>query len=34
MGHAGREAVSEKFDLQTNVAQLIEAYGIVSEARA
>jgi len=34
MGHAGRETVSEKFDLQTNVARLIEAYGIVSEARA
>lgn len=29
MGHAGRETVSEKFDLQTNVAQLIESYGIV-----
>ena len=34
MGHAGRETVSEKFDLQTNVAQLIESYGIESEARA
>ena len=29
MGEAGRETVSEKFDLQTNVAQLIESYGIV-----
>ncbi len=34
MGHAGRETVGAKFDLQKNVAQLIESYGIVSEARA
>jgi glycosyltransferase involved in cell wall biosynthesis len=28
MGHAGREIVSEKFDLRKNVAQLITSYGI------
>ncbi len=33
MGHAGRETVSARFDLQKNVAQLIQSYGIVSEAR-
>jgi len=32
MGQAGRETVNAKFDLQKNVAQLIESYG-VSEAR-
>jgi glycosyltransferase involved in cell wall biosynthesis len=30
IGHAGRETVGAKFDLQKNVAQLIESYGIVS----
>jgi colanic acid/amylovoran biosynthesis glycosyltransferase len=28
MGAAGRETVSEKFDLRKNVAQLVRAYGI------
>jgi glycosyltransferase involved in cell wall biosynthesis len=28
MGQAGREIVSEKFDLRKNVAQLIASYGI------
>lgn len=28
MGHAGRAIVSEKFDLQKNVAELINSYGI------
>jgi glycosyltransferase involved in cell wall biosynthesis len=28
MGEAGREIVSEKFDLRKNVAQLISSYGI------
>jgi glycosyltransferase involved in cell wall biosynthesis len=28
MGQAGRETVSDKFDLRKNVAQLINAYGI------
>jgi glycosyltransferase involved in cell wall biosynthesis len=28
MGHAGRETVSDKFDLRKNVAQLITSYGI------
>jgi len=34
MGEAGRETVSEKFNLQKNVAQLIESYGIASKANA
>ncbi len=34
MGNAAREIVKTKFDLRTNVSQLIESYGIeVSEAR-
>jgi glycosyltransferase involved in cell wall biosynthesis len=33
IGQAGRETVRAKFDLQKNVAKLIESYGIVSEAR-
>jgi glycosyltransferase involved in cell wall biosynthesis len=28
MGEAGRVVVAEKFNLRTNVAQLIESYGI------
>jgi glycosyltransferase involved in cell wall biosynthesis len=28
MGQAGRETVSDKFDLRKNVAQLITSYGI------
>ncbi len=34
MGKVGRATVEAKFDLQKNVAQLIEAYGIESVARA
>ncbi|MGZ8848172.1 MAG: glycosyltransferase family 4 protein [Pyrinomonadaceae bacterium] len=35
MGKAAREIVKAKFDLRTNVSQLVESYGIeVSEARA
>jgi glycosyltransferase involved in cell wall biosynthesis len=30
MGAAGRKVVDEKFDLKTNVARLLETYGIVS----
>jgi len=34
MGEAGREIVRTKFDLKTNVSQLVESYGIkISEAR-
>jgi glycosyltransferase involved in cell wall biosynthesis len=32
LGNAGRATVGAKFDLQKNVAQLIDAYGIASEA--
>jgi glycosyltransferase involved in cell wall biosynthesis len=28
MGEAGRAVVADKFDLRTNVAQLIKSYGI------
>jgi glycosyltransferase involved in cell wall biosynthesis len=34
MGEAGRVVVAEKFDLRTNVAQLIESYGICSPEEA
>ncbi len=34
MGEAGRKTVEAKFDLRKNVAELIDAYGIVSEAVA
>jgi glycosyltransferase involved in cell wall biosynthesis len=33
MGQAARQRVEKKFDLSENVAQLVESYGIVSEAR-
>jgi glycosyltransferase involved in cell wall biosynthesis len=33
MGEAGRATVKTKFNLQRNVSQLIEAYGVASEAR-
>jgi hypothetical protein len=33
MGNAGRLTVQMKFNLQTNVAQLLQSYGVVSEAR-
>lgn len=33
MGRVGNETVRAKFDLQRNVAQLIESYGIASEVR-
>src|SRR5207248_928820 len=32
MGNAGRQTVLAKFNLQTNVAQLLQSYGVVSEA--
>ncbi len=34
MGEAAREIVARKFDMKANVAQLIESYGVVSEAQA
>ena len=33
MGNAARQTVHAKFNLQTNVAQLLQSYGVVSEAR-
>jgi glycosyltransferase involved in cell wall biosynthesis len=34
MGNAGRQTVQAKFNLQTNVAQLLQSYGVLSEAQA
>src|SRR6266853_1727801 len=33
MGNAARQTVQAKFNLQTNVSQLLQSYGVLSEAR-